>query len=77
MNGWHSGPGLSHKFTHHLPVAVPSCVVTVTLYANEAGELALRKTMADALFSDTLYSTGSKSTVISTGIDNEQMADTG
>ena len=52
--------------TCHSPVAVPSCVVTVTEYALEAGLLALRKTLTDPLSSDTLYTTGSKSIVIST-----------
>ena len=56
--------------TLHLPIAVPSCVVTVTEYSFETGLLALRKTMADPLFSDTLYTTGSKLTVIAT--ENEE-----
>ena len=58
--------------THHSPIAVPSCVVTVTEYSLETRLLALRKTMADPLPSDTLYTTGSKVTVIST--ENEEKA---
>ena len=58
--------------TCHSPVAVPSCVVTVTEYALEAGPLALRKTLTGPLSSDTLYTTGSKSIVISTEMKKRQ-----
>ena len=57
---------LLEAHTCHSPIAVPSCVVTVTEYALEAGPLALRKTLTGPLPSDTLYTTGSKVTVIST-----------
>ena len=63
---------LLEAHTRHSPVAVPSCVVTVTEYALEAGLLALRKTLTGPLSSDTLYTTGSKSIVIST--ENEEKA---
>ena len=63
---------LLEEHTHHSPIAVPSCVVTVTEYSLEAGLLALRKTMADPLSSDTLYTSGSKSIVIAT--ENEEKA---
>ena len=52
------------QIAHYSRTAVPSSVVTVILYSSEAGRVALRMTMTDALFSDTLYSTGSKSTII-------------
>ena len=55
--------------TYHSQIAVPSSVVTVTLYASEAGTVALRKTMTDVLSSDTLYSIGSKSTIIAAEIE--------
>ena len=58
--------------TGHLPVAVPSCVVTVMEYSYEIGLLALRKTMADPLSSDTLYTTGAKSIVITTEMKKRQ-----
>ena len=57
---------LLEAHTCHSPIAVPSCVVTVTEHALEAGPLALRKTLTGPLPSDTLYTTGSKVTVIST-----------
>ena len=43
-------------------------MVTVTVYAVVAAELALRMRTASPLPSDTLYTTGSNSTVISTAI---------
>ena len=52
------------QIAYYSRTAVPSSVVTVTLYSSEAGRVALRMTMTDVLFSDTLYSTGSKSTII-------------
>ena len=57
---------LLEAHTHHSPVAVPSSVVTVTEYSLDTGLLALRKTTTDPLPSDTLHTTGSKLTVIST-----------
>ena len=63
---------LLEAHTRHSPIAVPSCVVTVTEYALEAGPLALRKTLTDPLSSDTLYTTGSKSIVISTEMKKRQ-----
>ena len=56
--------------TNDSPKAVPSCVVTVTVYSFEAGRLALRKTVTDVVSSDTLYSNGLMLTVITT--DNEE-----
>ena len=41
--------------TNDSPKAVPSCVVTVTVYSFEAGRLALRKTITDVVSSDTLH----------------------
>ena len=52
------------QIVHYSRTAVPSSVVTVTLYSSEAGKVALRMKMTDVLSSDTLYSTGSKSTII-------------
>ena len=57
---------LLEAHTRDSPIAVPSCVVTVTKYSLETGRLALRRTIADPLSSDTLHTTGSKLTVIST-----------
>ena len=57
------------EITHYSRIAVPSSVVTVTLYPSEAGKVALRKTMTDVLSSDTLYSIGSMSTIIAAEVE--------
>ena len=61
---------LLEAHTHHSPMAVPFCVVTVTEYSLETGLLALRRTMANPQSSDTLCTTGSTSIVITT--ENEE-----
>ena len=63
---------LLEAHTCHSPMAVPACVVTVTEYSLENGLLALRSTMADAQSSETLYTTASKLTVISTEMKKRQ-----
>ena len=47
------------KLTHPLPTAVPSCVVTVTVYADWAAESAVSVSTAVPTSSLTLYTTGS------------------
>ena len=51
---------------------MPSCVVTVTVYADGAAELAVSATTTFVLYSVTLYTTGSNSTVMCMAIEAER-----